>query len=367
MRLNRLWTYRRILFSRGFASAVRAAGHNVRSYEQNRPLPFGPYMAEFDITYRCNSRCLMCQRWRTAPGGELGLEEYQTLAETLRDMGTHQISIAGGEPLMREDAFPIIRAFADRGASVNLCTNGILLDRYPRAIAESKATCVTVSLDGATEATHDRIRGTSGTCARIEDGLRALLQRPASRRPLLRVRMTFSRENTSQIRDFSSKWSGVADDVLLQPVHRGDGALYTSDDASLFSLDPETISDQITGTPFENEPSMRRLLHSLRHTGDFPRQECYACVLMARIDPWGNVYPCLAQHDSIGSIREQGFRQLWNGEAAHRERSRRLEDRSCTCWFNNTALIGHYGARLHHPVRHLLSLLSPRNGKQSPR
>ncbi len=360
MRLNRLWTYRRILFSRGFASAVRAAGQNVRSYAQNRSLPFGPYMAEFDITYRCNSRCIMCQRWQDPPGGELGLEEYQALAGTLWEMGTHQISIAGGEPLMREDVFPIIRAFADRGASVNLCTNGILLDRYPEAIAGSKATCVTVSLDGATEETHDRIRGTPGTCARIEDGLRALLQRPASRRPLLRVRMTFSRENTSEIRDFFNKWSGVADDVLLQPVHHGDGALYTSDDASLFNLDPETISDQITGTPFENEHSMRRLLHSLRHSGDFPRQECYACVLMARIDPWGQVYPCLVQHSSIGSIREQCFSELWNGEAAHRERSRRLEDRSCTCWFNNTALIGHYGNRLRNSLSQAVSRLAPR-------
>ena len=363
MRLNRLWTYRRILFSRGFASAVRAAGQNVRSYAQNHPLPFGPYMAEFDITYRCNSRCIMCQRWRNPPGGELGLEEYQALAGTLWEMGTHQISIAGGEPLMREDVFPIIRAFADRGASVNLCTNGILLDRYPQAIAGSKATCVTVSLDGAAEETHDRIRGTPGACARIEEGLRSLLQRPASRRPLLRVRMTFSRENISEIRDFFSKWSGIADDVLLQPIHHGDGALYTSQNPTLFSLDPKTISEQITGTPLENEPSMRQLLHSLRHTGDFPRQECYACVLMARIDPWGRVYPCLAQHRTIGSVREQSFRELWNGQAAHRERIRELKNRPCNCWFNNTALIGHYGARLHHPGRHLLKLLSPRNGR----
>ena len=359
MRLNRLWTYRRILFTQGFAAAVRAAGHNVRSYEQSQALPFGPYMAELDITYRCNSRCLMCQRWQNPGGGELALEEYRALAEVLRDMGTHQVSIAGGEPLMREDVFSIIRAFADRGASVNLCTNGILLDRYPQAVAECGATCVTVSLDGASEETHDRIRGTPGACARIEQGLRTLLQRPASRRPLVRVRMTFSRDNTSEIQDFFLKWNGVADDVLLQPVHHGDGALYTSEDPGLFTLDPEAVAEQIAGTPLEGDPSMRRLLHSLRRSGDFPHQECYACVLMARIDPWGNVYPCLVQHRSIGSIREQGFPELWNGEAAHRERSRRVRDRSCRCWFNNTALMGHYGARLHRPTRFLLGPFSP--------
>jgi MoaA/NifB/PqqE/SkfB family radical SAM enzyme len=359
MRLNRLWTYRRILLTRGFAAAVTAARRNIRGYKLGRSLPCGPYMAEFDITYRCNSRCLMCQRWRDSGGGELTLAEYRDLAGTLRDMGTHQISIAGGEPLLRRDVFPIIRAFSERGASVNLCTNGILLERYAEAIAASGATCVTVSLDGALEGTHDRIRGTPGACARIEAGIRTLLQRPASRRPLLRVRMTFSRDNAHEISDFFGKWDGVADDVLLQPIHRGEEALYTSEDPALFRLDPETLAKQIAGTPLAKDPSMRRLLHSLRHTGGFPRQECYAGVLMARIDPWGRVYPCLAQHRSIGSVREQAFPALWNGVAARGERDRLRRDRPCNCWFNNTALIGYYGARLHRPARSLLGLLSP--------
>ena len=67
---------------------------------------------------------------------------------------------------------------------------------------------------------------------------------------------------------------------------------------------------------------------------------------MARIDPWGNVYPCLEQHVRVGSIRGASFAAVWNGEALRRERGRLANGRGCRCWYNNTALIGHFGGLL---------------------
>ena len=113
MRFNNFWDYRRILFSKGFASAVWQSRKNVLAYGQGRPLNAGPYMAELDITYRCNCRCQMCQRWQDPRSDELRADEYETLAAELRDLGSHQISIAGGEPLMRDDVFEIIESFSE--------------------------------------------------------------------------------------------------------------------------------------------------------------------------------------------------------------------------------------------------------------
>ena len=137
MRFNNFWCYRRILFSRGFASALWHSRQNLLAYAQGRPLVAGPYMAELDITYRCNSRCHMCQRWNDPRRDELSLAEYQKLARVLHEMGSHQISIAGGEPLLREDVFPIIDCFTGRKMSVNLCTNGLLLSQYVDEICQS--------------------------------------------------------------------------------------------------------------------------------------------------------------------------------------------------------------------------------------
>ena len=67
---------------------------------------------------------------------------------------------------------------------------------------------------------------------------------------------------------------------------------------------------------------------------------------MARIDPWGDVYPCLEQHVKVGSIKDQSFSSLWQSETFDRERERLRTGRTCSCWYNNTALIGHYGKLL---------------------
>jgi hypothetical protein len=64
---------------------------------------------------------------------------------------------------------------------------------------------------------------------------------------------------------------------------------------------------------------------------------------MARIDPWGTVFPCLEQHVRIGSVREQDFPSIWNSIAFTRESQRIAADEQCSCWYNNTALISHYG------------------------
>jgi MoaA/NifB/PqqE/SkfB family radical SAM enzyme len=346
MRLNNFWCYRRIIFSKGFASAVWNSRKNAVAYNQERPLKAGPYMAELDITYQCNCRCQMCQRWNDPRRNELSIDEYDQLAGDLHALGSHQISISGGEPLVRGDVFQIIASFAQRGMSVNLCTNGLLLNKFAGEVRNSGATCITVSLDGARAASHDKIRGIPGSYKKIEEGIHQLLKSPRSSRPILRVRMTVSNHNAEEISPFYEQWHNVADDVLLQPVHNCTDAYYTGMDDADLKIDPDVLAGQVAGTPFARDNYIKRLIKSLRTSGSFPYQSCYAGVLMARIDPWGNVYPCLEQHVCIGSIRENDFKTIWNSVPFEKERRRLASNRPCSCWYNNTALIGHYGKLL---------------------
>jgi AdoMet-dependent heme synthase len=347
MRLNNSWTYRRLLMNRGFFAALRNARQNLNAARRGSPLPCGPFMAELDVTYRCNCRCTMCQRWQDARPDGLCAEDYALLAGEFSRMGVFLVSIAGGEPLLRQDLFEIIAHFAGRGLSVNLCTNGMLLEKYHREVAASGASCVTVSLDGATAACHDPIRGVPGSLTRVERGIAAYLRwRHDGKSPLLRVRMTVAGSNTGEIRDFYRRWGETADDVLLQPVHRCDPSFYTGLDEKALQLDPDAISAQLRGTAMAGDPYLRRLTESLAATGLFPREPCYAGVLMARIDPWGRVYPCLEQHVGVGTIREGGFGAVWGSARFDAERQRLAASRSCRCWYNNTAMIGHFGRRL---------------------
>jgi AdoMet-dependent heme synthase len=346
MRLNNIGCYRHIMMSKQFLRTIWHARRNALADVNGQPPPAGPYMAEFDITYRCNCRCRMCQRWNDPRPETLTVADYRRLAAEFRQMAVHQISVAGGEPLMRKDVFDIIRNFAEQNLSVNLCTNGLLVEKYASRIIASGATCITISLDGASPDSHDAIRGLPGSYAQVQAGIHALLSLRKSWRPILRVRMTVSNLNQKEIRAFIQKWQAVADDVLLQPVHHCTDSYYTGMGSADLALNPAVIADQLKGTPLAGDRYMGTFIQSLRRNGAYPDVRCFAGVLMARIDPWGNVYPCLEQHARIGSVLQQSFRSLWHCAAFRQERDRLRTNRSCRCWYNNTALIGYYGKLL---------------------
>ena len=304
-------------------------------------------MAELDVTYRCDCCCQMCQRWQIRRNGEMTSEEYARLADDFLRMGVHLVSIAGGEPLLREDIFSIIKAFTRYGMTVNVSTNGLLLERYAEQIARSGASCITVSIDGVTARTHEKIRGAPGSFGKIVRGIQSFLGRPSKERPLLRVRMTICEQNIGEVGAFYRRWNRIADDVLLQPVHQCTDAFYAGQDKDLFHLDPELLAQQLEETPFKKKGGyMHELLENLRKKRAFPAHRCYAGVLMVRLDPWGNVYPCLEQHVRVGSVRSDDFQRIWNSDVFNQARKGIAGNGKCMCWYNNTALISHYAGIL---------------------
>jgi MoaA/NifB/PqqE/SkfB family radical SAM enzyme len=344
--VKKLWRYRHLVGSRRFGVSLWHSRKNVLAAGCGRSPAAGPYMAELDVTYRCNCRCLMCQRWQDPREGELRLAEYRDLAREFHELGVCQVSIAGGEPLLRRDLPSIVAAFAGLGMSVNVCTNGILLEEHAELLSRSGASCVTVSLDGATAETHEKARGAPGSFVKIGRGIRHLKECSPHARPLVRVRMTVSNINVEELRAYYLKWEPVVDHVLIQAAHYSPEAFYTGLDPQAFQLGHEKLAGQVTGLPLAKESYVKSLIASLRKSGGFPRHRCYAGILMVRVDPWGNVYPCLEQHVRVGSLRERGFKTIWESSRFDHVRREVANDDQCRCWYNNTALISRYGGWL---------------------
>ena len=106
------------------------------------------------------------------------------------------------------------------------------------------------------------------------------------------------------------------------------------------------MAAQVAGLAVGKGRYITQLLESLKQTGRVPFIPCFAGVVMARIDPWGNVYPCLEQHVRVGSVRRDRFSEIWGGDVFEAERRRIMERRDCACWYNNTALMGYWGGLL---------------------
>ncbi|WP_289466325.1 radical SAM protein, partial [Klebsiella pneumoniae] len=67
--------------------------------------------AHWSITGRCNYRCKHC--YMSAPDaklGELSHETIMSIVQQLIDCGIYQVSLTGGEPLVRKDFMEIVDA-----------------------------------------------------------------------------------------------------------------------------------------------------------------------------------------------------------------------------------------------------------------
>lgn len=133
------------------------------------------------LTDRCNFRCGYCMpedpEW--APRAQL-----MSRAELLRlgrlfvtDMGVDELRLTGGEPLLRKDIADItdgLGSLRDAGLKrIALTTNGVLLPRQARALADAGVDDVNVSLDAVDTTVFQRLTRTDATPDQVLDGIEA--------------------------------------------------------------------------------------------------------------------------------------------------------------------------------------------------
>lgn len=123
------------------------------------------------LTDGCNSRCTMCDIWRS-PRRNMALSLVETIAAAFPALGTRHVLLSGGEA-MQHPAWPrIAQLFRYAGARVTLLTNGLLLRRQLDAVLASVDEVI-VSLDAGTAPTYAAIRGVDGFDM-VLDGIRGV-------------------------------------------------------------------------------------------------------------------------------------------------------------------------------------------------
>ncbi len=119
------------------------------------------------LTDRCTFRCVYCRpEWPVWGPREvvLSLEELHHLAGVfVSRFGLEQIRLTGGEPLLRSGAPRFVSMLQSLRAAglrrVALSTNGALLARYARELADSGLDGANVSLDSLSPARFQQITG----------------------------------------------------------------------------------------------------------------------------------------------------------------------------------------------------------------
>ena len=311
------------------------------------------------LTYRCNLRCKMCGQWGLKgsshgyPPEEL---KKQLSADDIRglldDVASFRpaITLFGGEPLIYTDLPEVIRMIKERNMRCNVITNGVLLETRAEAIMDAGIDEIIFSLDGPRDI-HDEIRGTPNTFDRAMAGFKKIAGLKKNRktgRPLVNISSTIFEINYSRLDEIvraaeemsaasitfhhliflsseiysrhdrifqdyfscsSHDWEGfvrehtpdIVPEKLIQMLQKI-RSLKTDVDVSVYpNLTDSEIVKYYTSFDFLPESYNNR---------------CMSPWMVAYVFPDGSVRPCQSLNYSIGNIRDDSFKQVWNGEKA---------------------------------------------------
>jgi MoaA/NifB/PqqE/SkfB family radical SAM enzyme len=315
-----------------------------------------PIDAVIAITYRCDSRCNMCNIWQLPPGEELAPEEFRRLPRTLRD-----INITGGEPFLRDDLVEIVRILDEHcnHPRIVISTNGFERRRIMHAAGSLQKIGgkigLAVSLDGIGEK-HDEIRGMPGGFDKVVETLKQLC---TMRYRNVRVAFTAQRENVKHlgaVYDLSRQFGYQFTTSVAQ-----NSEFYFSTDENQ-TVDPLDLESELRYVMRKELLSMspKRWLRAYFYAGvlryNISKERILACRAGRDsffMDPAGCVYPCLTLNRSMGCVRERAFEEIWNGAAAAEVRAQ-VDRCHQPCWMICTARTAML-RKPHEPARWILA------------
>jgi len=276
----------------------------------------GPLAVHLEVVAACNLHCRHCFAG-ILPRKEdpLTLDELDRLFASMARMGSFRLGLTGGEPTLRRDLFDVIDLATSHGLHPCLTTNGLFLtDAMAREFGRRDLVWLNVSLDGATAATNDAIRG-AGTFDRVLERIQLL-----ARHARFTLAFTIMRSNLEEIRACAelAERLGAATAVFrpLYPV----GIARDHPELIPDYGDYHEAIDQLTEYGREGSASLR----SVDPFGPAEREAsqsiihndhgCGAGNLVCSISLSGDVNPCsfLGSSYAAANLRDVPFEEIWH-------------------------------------------------------
>lgn len=161
-----------------------------------------PRHLDIEITSRCNLRCAYCSHFSSEGdvGSDLPKETWFQFFEELETLGLMDITLSGGEPLLRHDIREIIAKIVACRMRFSLLSNGTLITEDLAVFLKSthRLNSIQISIDGISSDTHDVYRG-EGTFEKAVNGIK-LLQRTGI---IPTVRVTIHDRNVDQLEEIA--------------------------------------------------------------------------------------------------------------------------------------------------------------------
>ena len=281
------------------------------------------------VTYRCNARCTMCNRYKapSKPDEEISLETIKKLPKM------YFTNITGGEPFIREDLPDIVRELYKKSDRIVISTNGFFTDRIIKLCEEFPNVGIRISIEGL-EDTNNKIRGLDDGFNKGYSTLKKLVE---MKHPDVGFGMTVQDANAKDLVPLYDLSNELNMEFATASLHN-----------SFYFVEAKNIIHDRLMVAKEFEKLINKLLESnspkkwfrayFNHgliNYIFGQKRLLPCDMAFDtffIDPYGDVMPCngTKEKEVMGNLNEESWDELWNSEQAEKVRNKvRHCDRQC--------------------------------------
>ena len=282
------------------------------------------------VTYRCNAKCTMCNRYKvpSKPEEEISLETIRKLPEM------YFTNITGGEPFIRDDLKDIVRELYKKSDRIVISTNGFFTDKIVDLCKEFPQIGIRISIEGL-EQTNNEIRGLEDGYNRGYTTLKKLVDMGMQD---VGFGMTVQDRNAVDLVPLYNISDELGMEFATASLHN---SFYFVESHNIIKdrlMVAQNFEDLINRLLESNSPKkwFRAYFNHGLINYIFSQKRLLPCDMSFDtffIDPYGDVMPCNGTKEKqvMGNLNEQSWDELWNSEQA--EKVRKLV-RNCdrNCW-----------------------------------
>jgi len=281
-----------------------------------------PLSVHFDLTYRCNERCVHCYLDHD-DHGELSTAECLAVLEELAQAGTLFLTFSGGEIFLRPDLYEILSEARRLHFDISLKTNALLVTpERAKRLREFGVRRVQISVYSDIPEVHDAITKVPGSLQRtlaaipllLEQGLQVKLACPLMRENLLAYRGVMALAEKIGV-------PYVLDLTITPMLDGNEGPLaHRIPVSSLLPVmqDPRLHACETQATaqaPLaikEYPATLGSAVSSGIESEAYEDLPCSAGHNSCYISPYGDVFPCVQLPQAAGNLRRKRFNEIWH-------------------------------------------------------
>ncbi len=282
------------------------------------------------VTYRCNARCNMCNRYKkpSQPEEEISLETIKKLPPM------YFTNITGGEPFIRTDLKEIVRELRKKSDRIVISTNGFFTDRIVELCREFPDIGIRISIEGLEE-TNNQIRGLEDGFNRGYSTLKKLVEMGMKDVGFGMTVQDLNAKDLVALYDLSNEMNMEFATASLHNSFYFVEAKNIIHDRPMVAKEFERLINELLKSKSPKKWFRAYFNHGLINYiyGQKRLLPCDMAFDTFFIDPYGDVMPCNGTKDKevMGNLNEcESWDELWQSPKAQAVRSKvRCCDRNC--------------------------------------